>query len=223
MTEGHASPHPIAGAIAGRPDPKSFEAVAPPDRVEAVAGALRARGFDVEIVDDAQTAREAVVRHLGEADEVLEANSLTLQEIGLGRAGPATTPYRRLRPELDRLARDGLREEKRRRGASPDVIVGSAQAVTERGEVLVASGSGSQIGPYSYGAARVIWVIGSQKIVRDLDEGLRRIREFALPREDASVRARGGRGSAFNKLLVVFGESQAHRILVILVRSKLGV
>ena len=206
-----------------RPDPTAFDAVASPDRVEAVARALRERGFDVEIVDGPESAREAVLRRLGPTDEVLEAKSLTLQEIELYRDGPAPSPYRRLRPELDRLTREGLRDEKRRRGASPDVIVGSAQAVTEQGEVLVASGSGSQLGPYSYGAARVIWVIGTQKIVRDLDEGLRRIREFALPREDARVRGHGGSGSSFNKLLVVFGEHQAHRVSVILVRSKLGV
>lgn len=188
-----------------------------------VARALRERGLDVEIVEDAEAARAAFLRRVGPADEVLEATSQTLEEIGLGRERTGTTPYRRLRPELDRLARAGLREEKRRRGASPGVIVGSAQAVTEQGEILVASGSGSQLGPYSYGAARVIWVIGAQKIVRDLDEGLRRIREFALPLEDARVRGRGGEGSSFNKLLVVFGEHQAHRALVILVESKLGV
>lgn len=222
MTEDPPSPQPVSPSTQS-PDPTAFDAVASPDRVEAVARALRARGFDVEIVDGPEGAREAVLRRLGPADEVLEAKSLTLQEIGLDREGPVPTPYRRLRPELDRLTREGLREEKRRRGASPAVIVGSAQAVTEQGEVLVASGSGSQLGPYSYGAARVIWVIGAQKIVRDLDEGLRRIREFALPREDARVRGRGGSGSSFNKLLVVFGEHQAHRISVILVRRKVGV
>ncbi len=225
MTDGPPSPSPVARPAPGRagPDPLRFDDVATADRLEVVARALRRRGLDVEIVEGAGAAREAVLRRLSPSDEVLEATSETLREIGLAGDGPVAAPYRRLRPELDRLSREGLREEKRRRGASPAVVVGSAQAVTEEGEILVASGSGSQLGPYSYGAARVIWVIGGQKIVRDLDEGLRRIREYALPREDARVRGRGGDGSSLNKLLVVFGEHQPHRASVVLVRDRLGV
>ncbi len=199
-----------------------FERVASGAKLERVARALRGRGFDAEIVDGPDAARAAVLRRLGPSDEVLEAGSQTLREIGLLREGSFDTPYRRLRPDLERLAREGLRDEKRRRGASPDVVLGSVQAVTEHGEVLVASGSGSQLGPYGYGAGRVIWVIGAQKIVRDLDAGLRRLREYAQPREDERVRRAGGSGSSLNKLLVVFGEHQPHRITIILSRTRLG-
>lgn len=201
----------------------AFETVPSGATVAATARALRRRGLEVVVVDSARAARAAVLRRLRAGEEVLEARSATLQEIGLVPEDSGTTRYRRLRPELDRLGRDGLRDEKRRRGAAPDVIVGSVQAITESGEVLAASGSGSQLGPYGYGAGRVIWVVGAQKIVRDLDEGLRRIREYAQPREDARVRSRGGAGSVANKLLVVLGEHQAHRVTVILVRRRLGV
>ncbi len=192
-------------------------------KVATVARALRRRGLDVEIVEGASDARAAVLRCVRPSDLVLEATSETLREIGLVGEGAPPVPYRRLRPELDRLARAGRRDEKRRRGASPDVIVGSVHAVTERGEVLIASGSGSQLGPYGYGAGRVIWVVGAQKIVRDLAEGFRRIQEFALHREDARVRRLGGGGSVVHKLLVVFGEHQPHRVTVILSRGPLGV
>ncbi len=174
-------------------------------------------------MNDAVGARAAVLSRLGPNDDVLEATSETLREIGLVGDGASPVPYRRLRPELDRLAHAGRREEKRRRGASPGVVVGSVHAVTERGEILIASGSGSQLGPYGYGAGRVIWVVGAQKIVRDLSEGLRRIREFAVHREDARVRRLGGGGSSVNKLLIVFGEHQPHRMTVVLARTRLGV
>ncbi len=200
-----------------------FEAVATPAKLAAVARALRRRGMDVEIVEGAPEARAAILRRLGPSDEVLEATSQTLQEIGLVGEGTPSVPYRRLRPGLDRLARAGRRDEKRRRGASPEVIVGSVHAITEQGEVLIASGSGSQLGPYGYGAGRVIWVVGAQKIVGNLADGLRRIQEYALPREDARVRRHGGGGSVVNKLLLVFGEHQPHRVTILLSRSRLGV
>ncbi len=192
-------------------------------KVAAVARALRRRGLDVVIVDSASDARAAVLDRLAPADEVLEATSETLREIGLVGEGSPPSPYRRLRPELDRLGRAGRREEKRRRGASPEVVIGSVHAVTTRGELLVASGTGSQLGPYGYGAGRVIWVVGAQKIVRDVREGLRRIQRFAVRREDARVRRLGGGGSTLNKLLIVFGEHQPHRATVVLARCRLGV
>ncbi len=175
------------------------------------------------IVGEPAAARAAVLRRVSPSDEVLEATSETLREIGLVGEGASPVRYRRLRPELDRLGRAGRREEKRRRGASPDVVVGSVHAVTEGGELLVASGTGSQLGPYGYGAGRVIWVVGGQKVVRDLTEGLRRIQEFAVRREDARVRRLGGGGSTVNKLLILFGEHQPHRATVVLVRRRLGV
>jgi hypothetical protein len=45
--------------------------------------------------------------------------------------------------------------------------------------------SGSQLGPYASGATRVLFVVGAQKIVANLEEGLRRINEYALPLQDA--------------------------------------
>src|SRR5437870_8429458 len=59
-------------------------------------------------------------------------------------------------------------------GAAPDIMLGSVHAVTETGSLLAASMSGSQLGPYVSGAGRVIFVVGTQKIVRDVEEGLLR-------------------------------------------------
>ena len=52
----------------------------------------------------------------------------------------------------------------RKPGAAPDYIVGSAHAVTDAGEIIVGSGSGSgtQLGAYAYAAGHVILVIGHQ-------------------------------------------------------------
>jgi acyl-CoA hydrolase len=97
----------------------------------------------------------------------------------------------------------------RRIGASPDYVVGSVPAVTEHGEVIVASASGSQLAPYAYGAGAVIWVVGSQKIVPDRDAAFKRIYEYSFPREDERAREAYGIGSGVNKVLVVNRELHA--------------
>jgi hypothetical protein len=107
-------------------------------------------------------------------------------------------------------------------GASPDYVVGSAHAITEQGEVMVASYGGSQLASYVYGAGKVIWVVGTHKLVRDLDEGMRRIRDYCLPLEDARLRARLGQPSNVGKVLVVHQEAVPGRITVVLVPEALG-
>jgi len=67
----------------------------------------------------------------------------------------------------------------------------------------------------------VILVIGAQKIVRDLDEALRRIEEHCLPLEDQRALRAYGQHSAINKLLVLNKETPG-RIHVILVQAALG-
>jgi hypothetical protein len=206
-----------------RTSPGRFEHLPSRSRIERVAEALRRNGFDVSVVPDGSSAREEVLAHLSPTDEVLEAHSQTLQEVGL--VGPAAPPgrFRRLRPTLDELGRQGRQSEKRRAGAAPEVVIGSVHAITESGEMVVASGSGSQLGPYSYGAGRVIWVVGAQKVVRNLSEAIRRVEEYALPREDARIRKLGGSGSSISKMLVIRREHLPHRALVVLVASPVGV
>jgi hypothetical protein len=102
------------------------------------------------------------------------------------------------------------------------VVVGSVSAVTEAGALVAVSASGSQLPAYAGGAARVIWVIGAQKIVADLDSAFRRIQSYALPLEDARARAIYGRSSAINKVLILNAEPLPGRATVLLVRQAIG-
>ena len=67
------------------------------------------------------------------------------------------------------------------------------------GIIVAASATGSQLGPYAYGAGRVIWVVGAQKVVPDLETALRRMREYCYPREDERARRTYGQPSAIAK------------------------
>ena len=94
--------------------------------------------------------------------------------------------------------------------------------MTEDGQVLIASNTGSQLGPYASGAGKVIWIVGAQKIVKDLDEGLRRIQEYCYPLEDVHMQQLYGVGTNINKVLIVNGELRPNRLTMIIVREKLG-
>jgi acyl-CoA hydrolase len=113
--------------------------------------------------------------------------------------------------------------EIRKLGAAPDVMLGSVQAVTEEGQLVVTSASGSQIRPYASGAGRLILVIGSQKIVPDLDAAFRRIEEHVFPWEDARLREQLGIGTMITRTLIIERDYYPGRTTVVLVRELIGV
>lgn len=113
--------------------------------------------------------------------------------------------------------------EIRKLAAAPEFMLGSVGAITEDGTLVAASATGSQLGPYAAGAGRLILVVGSQKIVPDLDAGLRRIREVVVPYESAQVRAQMGVDTVLEKVLVIYGEWQPGRTTVVLVREPVGI
>jgi LUD domain len=207
------------------PDPGApnldFERPADRDRLDRTAAALAERGFKAQVADSAEHARELVLAAIPEGSEVHVALSETLREIGVTKEIDESGRYDSVRSRLDALDRETQGRERRKLGAAPDYILGSAHAVTDDGEIVVGSGSGSQLGAYAYAGGNVILVIGHQKLVRDLDEGLRRLREYSLPREFARMQDVGFPGSLLAKTLIIHHEPMG-RIDVILVPEPLG-
>jgi len=101
-------------------------------------------------------------------------------------------------------------------------VVGSIHALTENGHLLIASQSGSQLSSEAYAGGKIIFIVGSQKIVKDMDEGFKRIYEYCLPLEDERARKAYGVRSAVNKILIINKEIAPERITVIIVKEKLG-
>ncbi len=114
------------------------------------------------------------------------------------------------------------RREMRTLAASPDYVVGSVHALTEGGSLLIASASGSQLGPLVSGAADVILVIGAQKIVPDAATGMRRIDEYCYPLEDARARRAYEVPSGVNNILIINKAVTPGRVTAIIVNERLG-
>ncbi len=167
--------------------------------------------------------RQVIVLDLiPDGSQVYHGASQSLEVSGISDEIEKSGRYEPLRPQIGSLDRATQADEIRRMSAAPDVMLGSVHAVTESGSVLAASMGGSQLGPYVSGAGRVILVVGTQKIVSDLDEGLRRINEYSFPLEDARAQAAYGIHSAVNKVLIINREIVPERITVVLVEEPLG-
>jgi hypothetical protein len=153
---------------------------------------------------------------------VYNNTSRTLEVIGVAEDIERSGQYQPLRPRLYQMDREMQVREMRQLSASPDWVVGSVHALTEEGSLLIASASGSQLGPIASGAGHVILVIGAQKIVPDFDTGLRRIYDYCFPLEDRRARQAYGVASGVNNVLVINKTIAPGRITAILVSEPLG-
>jgi LUD domain len=200
----------------------SFTEPAAAERLERAAAALAANNFAVEILPDAAAARGRVQELIPDGASVFTAASETLGLSGIEDDIGASQRYDAIRRSARSMDRATQMDEIRRLLASPDVIVGSACAVTESGSVVLASASGSQLTGYAGGSARAILVIGAQKVVPDLDAALRRVQQHCLPLEnERALRVYGG-PSASNRVLVLNAEPHPGRGFVLLLREAIG-
>ena len=191
-------------------------------RVNRAAVALEANGITVLRAPDAASAKRIVLDLIPDGSAVHQGASQTLDVLGITSEIERSGRYVALRPRIWSMDREAEAQEIRRLGAAPDVMLGSVHAITETGSLLAASMSGSQLGPYVSGAGRVILVVGTQKIVLDVEEALLRINEYAWRLEDARAQAAYGIRSAVNKIVVINREITPGRITVVLVDEALG-
>jgi hypothetical protein len=204
----------------GIPIDRAFAVPASEERLQRAATALRDHGIDVDVVDTAQDARTLVDELVAPARDVFTARSETLRISGIDVDVDQTPRSTRAAVAAMDHATQGA--DIRRSLAAPEVVIGSVHAVSEDGHVVVGSMTGSQLAPYAAGAAKVIWVVGAQKVVADLDTALRRLETYSLPLEDARVRAAYGVPSSVNKVLIVSREPVPGRIHLVLVREAVG-
>lgn len=184
--------------------------------------ALKANGINADFVENGQKAKEEVLRIIPEGSEVMTMSSTTLQSLGLVEEIDQSGKYDAVKPKLMKMDRDTQGAKMQKMGAAPEWAIGSVHAITDNGQVMIASNSGSQLPAYAYGAAHVIWVVGAQKIVKNIDEGMKRIYEHCLPLEDERAKKAYGVGSGVSKLLIINKEKTPGRLTLILVEEELG-
>ena len=201
---------------------RRFGTTADDARVKRTAAALEANGITVLRAGDAVDAKRIVLDLIPAGAQVFHGASQSLQVTGITEAIEKSGQYDPVRPRIWSMDRATQGDEIRRLTSSPDVMLGSVHAVTETGSLVAASMGGSQLGPYVSGAGRVILVVGTQKIVSDLDEAMHRVYDYAFPREDARAQAEYGIHSGVNKIVIVNREIAPGRITVVFVDEVLG-
>ena len=198
-----------------------FTALPDEETLQATVVALEEHGFNVEVVADFEAARAAVLARIPAGSSVMTNTSVTLQETGIADAINNGGPYESARNKMFALDFATQAQEMKAIGGQPDYALGSVHAVSRDGTLVIASASGSQLASYAWGAANVIFVVGAQKLVPDLETARERIYSHSLKLEDARAYAAYGQNSLVGKILEIHQEPPG-RIHVVLIKQVVG-
>jgi hypothetical protein len=201
--------------------PDRFTTPADDQTLAETVVALEEHGFSVEVVDDFDAARDAVLARIPEGSTVMTNTSVTLQETGIADAIDGGGPYESARNKMMALDFATQLQAMKAIAGQPDFALGSVHAVTHDGVLVIASASGSQLASYAWGAANVIFVVGTQKLVPTPEAARERIMEHSLKLEDARAYAAYGQNSVVGKILEIHQEPPG-RIHVVLIRQSVG-
>ena len=196
----------------------------PPDEntLQATVVALEEHGFSVEVVHDLDAAQKAVLARIPEGSSVMTNTSVTLAETGIADAiNDGGGRWESARNKMFALDFATQAQEMKAIGGQADYALGSVHAVTRDGTLVIASASGSQLASYAWGAANVIFVAGTQKLVPTLEAAHQRIYQHSLPLEDARAQAAYGQHSQVGKILEIHQELPG-RIHIVLIRQQVG-
>ena len=200
---------------------KMWNELASEEQLNNAVSALEDKGFGVIVAETAKEASEKILGMIPKGSVVMDNSSVTLETLGIKEAiesGDYISARKAIWAVNDKAERDAARKKY----SIVDYGLGSANAITEQGELIIASNTGSQIPTYAFNAEKVIFAIGTHKIVRDIAEGLERIEKYVVPLEDEHMLKLYGMHTAQNKILVIRGENIPGRITVVLIKESVG-
>jgi acyl-CoA hydrolase len=201
--------------------PDRFTTLPDEQALQATVVALEEHGFSVEVVDDLDAAREAVLARIPQGASVMTNTSATLAETGIADAINDGGVYDSARNKMLALDFATQAQQMKAIGGQPDYALGSVHAITRDGTLVIASASGSQLASYAWGAANVIFVVGAHKLVPTLEAAHQRIYQHSLKLEDARAIAAYGQHSFVGKVMEIHQELPG-RIHIVLIRQQVG-
>jgi len=203
---------------------KDWTLLANEESILKTIDSLKKENFEVLMVENGDEARKKVLEIIPKGAEVMTMSSLTLEQTGLAKEINESGNYDSVKAKLMKMDRATQGREMQKLGAAPEWTVGSIHALSIDGHIYVASATGSQLAAYVFTSPHVIWVVGTQKIVKDDNEAVKRLYDYCLLKESERQKGLGNpNGSNVGKILIINREFKPGRVTIIFVKQNLGV
>lgn len=182
-------------------------------------------GLEPILVPNKEAAFQTIKELIPAGASVMNGSSVTLEEIGfIDYLKSGTHPWKNLHAEILAEPDKQKQSELRRQSVLSDYYLGSVHALSESGEFVIASNTGSQLPHIVFTSPNIIFVVGIQKIVPTLSEAMKRLEEYVVPLEDEHMKKLYGFGTMLSKIVIFRRENKIvnRRIRLLLVQEKLG-
>ncbi len=148
-------------------------------QAERTVQALKKNNFEALYVSDSKAAVEEVMKRIPDGVTVGIGGSITLTQLGLQEALGKRKVH--LIWPMQQAKNDDERLELFRRCFSSDVFLTGTNAITENGKLYNVDATGNRVGAMFIGPKKTIIVCGVNKIVKDLEDAEKRVREWVAP------------------------------------------
>lgn len=192
------------------------------DTIDDVVANIEDRNIEVHTFESGAEARAHLEAQISDGETVMNGHSTTLKEIGFTEVLEAADGFEFLDNQIEAIDDDEERFEARRNAVTADVFFDSVNAIAESGELLGANALGNSVSAWPFAAEQLVLVGSTNKIVPSWDAAVERIREYALPLEDARAEEVYGQGSTVGKLVSLEQERVDDRTQLVLLDERHG-
>lgn len=202
-----------------------YHAIADESVINQTVEQLKSRGLEALVVKDGVEALQKIKELIPAGVSVMNGSSVTLEQIGfVDYLKSGTHGWNNLHAAIVAEKDPQAQKQLRQQAIHSDYYLGSVHALTADGQMIIASNTGSQLPHIVYTSPNLILVVGAQKIVPSLDEGMRRLESYVVPLEDKHMLEKYQMHTALNKIVIFKGEAamNGRNIKVMIVRQALG-
>lgn len=202
-----------------------YNTIATDETIQKTIDQLKEHGVEAEVVQTKQEALDKIKQLIPSGASVMNGASTTLEQIGYidylkSDSHPWNNLHAAIVAETDKEKQSVLRKQ----ALVSDYYLGSVHALSETGESIIASNTGSQLPHIVFTSQNLIFVVGAQKIVPTLAEGLKRLEEYVVPLEDERLMTRMGAHTMLSKIVIFKRENlkMGRKVRMIIVKDSLG-
>ena len=147
-------------------------------RAKTIIKGLEKRNMEGVFCETKKDALSKALSYIEEGSSVTWGGSMSIEEIGLMDA-VKNGNYK----VIDRSVAKNYEEQREifSKAVLADYYLMSSNAITLDGELINIDGTGNRVACLTYGPKNVIMIVGMNKVVNDVEDGIKRVRNFASP------------------------------------------
>lgn len=203
----------------------NYNTLATKEIVNKTVEALQSKHIETIVVKNRIDALDTVKKLIPRGVSVMNGSSVTLEQIGFIEYLKSGTHgwnnmHATILAEKDPAKQAAIRKQ----AVLSDYYLGSVHALTQSGEFIIASNSGSQLPHIVFTSSNLILVVSTKKIVPTLTDAMKRLEEYVVPLEDKHMMEKFGVGTSLNKIVIFKNENPklGRNVRMILVEENVG-